>query len=167
MERKLGGHIYGNRTKKKSLKDPCLIFNSSVGHFVLKQPFCTSARNFPIPFCKERPFLKGLLPSACTLVSIYVHPQNKKSVSLSPCKFEITCRKSWCKGLFYISFIFQFVVCHNTTYILIFSTLWHWHVPLLFLDVFFFHRYLNYNRISVLKPGVFRDLHKLEWLYVY
>uniref|UniRef100_A0A3Q2Z747 Relaxin family peptide receptor 1 n=1 Tax=Hippocampus comes TaxID=109280 RepID=A0A3Q2Z747_HIPCM len=27
--------------------------------------------------------------------------------------------------------------------------------------------YLNYNRISVLKPGVFRDLHKLEWLYCF
>lgn len=27
-------------------------------------------------------------------------------------------------------------------------------------------RYLSYNKISVLMPGVFRDLHKLEWLYV-
>uniref|UniRef100_A0A3P9JPA5 Relaxin family peptide receptor 1 n=1 Tax=Oryzias latipes TaxID=8090 RepID=A0A3P9JPA5_ORYLA len=25
-------------------------------------------------------------------------------------------------------------------------------------------RYLSYNKITVLKPGVFRDLHKLEWL---
>lgn len=27
-------------------------------------------------------------------------------------------------------------------------------------------RYLSYNKISVLLPGVFQDLHKLEWLYV-
>lgn len=26
--------------------------------------------------------------------------------------------------------------------------------------------YLSYNKISVLLPGVFQDLHKLEWLYV-
>lgn len=26
--------------------------------------------------------------------------------------------------------------------------------------------YLSHNKISILKPGVFRDLHKLEWLYV-
>lgn len=27
-------------------------------------------------------------------------------------------------------------------------------------------RYLSHNKISVLLPGVFQDLHKLEWLYV-
>ncbi|MBN3320886.1 RXFP1 protein, partial [Atractosteus spatula] len=33
-----------------------------------------------------------------------------------------------------------------------------------YLLYFLFSRYLSYNKISYLKPGVFQDLHKLEWL---